>query len=149
MAMDPPGSTTTTTHINNPSNSSSRRRSRSRCKKWENYLFVAMLLQSVALIVLFEKFQGNVRENKLKHGQEFQATNNNHDNTNDDPNDGQTIITGGVEDQQLPFTFSACLMIKDNNILLPEWLAYHYTVLPLRRLIVGVDTLSHTDQNQS
>jgi len=36
-------------------------------------------------------------------------------------------------------------MIKDNNILLPEWLAYHYTVLPLRRLIVGVDPLSHTD----
>ena len=41
--------------------------------------------------------------------------------------------------------FSACLLIKDNNILLPEWLAYHYTVLPLRRLIVGVDPLSYTD----
>eukprot|EP00985_Skeletonema_marinoi_P027292 scaffold22175_cov113-Skeletonema_marinoi.AAC.1 len=97
MAMDPPGSTTTTTHINNPSNSSSRRRSRSRCKKWENYLFVAILLQSVALIVLFEKVQGNARANKLKHEQEFQATNNDHDNTNDDPKDGQTktIITGG------------------------------------------------------
>ena len=44
-----------------------------------------------------------------------------------------------------PFAFSACLLIKDNNIILPEWLAYHYTVLPLRRLIVAVDTLSHTD----
>ena len=41
--------------------------------------------------------------------------------------------------------FSACLLIKDNNILLPEWLAYHYTVLPLRRLIVGVDPISYTD----
>eukprot|EP00985_Skeletonema_marinoi_P024112 scaffold16534_cov153-Skeletonema_marinoi.AAC.1 len=94
MAMDPPGSTTATTHINNPSNSSSRRRSR--CNKWENYLFVAILLQSVALIVLFEKVQGNARANKLKHEQE-QANNNDHDNTNDDPKDGQTktIITGG------------------------------------------------------
>lgn len=44
-----------------------------------------------------------------------------------------------------PFSFSACLLIKDNNILLPEWLAYHYTFLPLRRLIVAVDPLSLTD----
>jgi len=44
-----------------------------------------------------------------------------------------------------PFHFSACLLIKDSNILLPEWLAYHYTRLPLRRLIVAVDPLSLTD----
>ncbi len=43
------------------------------------------------------------------------------------------------------FSFSACLILKDDNIILPEWLAYHYTMLPLERLIVGVDTLSHTD----
>ena len=28
-----------------------------------------------------------------------------------------------------PFTFGACLLIKDDNQILPEWLAYHYTVL--------------------
>ena len=50
-----------------------------------------------------------------------------------------------VEDRPLPFSLSACLIIKDNNILLPEWLAYHYTVGPLRRVIVGVDPGSHTD----
>lgn len=49
------------------------------------------------------------------------------------------------EDRPLPFSFSACLLVKDNNVILPEWLAYHYTVLPLRRLIVAVDPLSHTD----
>ena len=43
------------------------------------------------------------------------------------------------------FPFSACLIIKDDNIILPEWLAYHYTILPLRRLIVGVDLMSYTD----
>ncbi len=58
-----------------------------------------------------------------------------------------TVTTTGAEaaDRRLPFSFSACLLIKDNNMILPEWLAYHYTVLPLRRLIVGVDPLSHTD----
>ena len=41
-------------------------------------------------------------------------------------------------------SWSACLLLKDNNIILPEWLAYHYTVLPLRRLIVAVDPSSKT-----
>ena len=50
------------------------------------------------------------------------------------------------DNQQLQFPpWSACLLIKDNNIILPEWLAYHYTVLPLRRLIVAVDPTSKTD----
>lgn len=51
------------------------------------------------------------------------------------------------EDRPLPFSWSACLLIKDNNIILPEWLAYHYTVLPLRRLIVAVDPDSNDDPN--
>jgi hypothetical protein len=35
--------------------------------------------------------------------------------------------------------FGACLMIKEDNELLPEWLAYHYTVLPLRYIVIGSD----------
>jgi len=38
-----------------------------------------------------------------------------------------------------PFSWSACMLLKDDNRLLPEWLAYHYEILPLRRIIVGVD----------
>jgi hypothetical protein len=38
-----------------------------------------------------------------------------------------------------PKTFSACIMFKDDTHLLTEWIAYHYHVLPLRRLIIGVD----------
>jgi len=41
-------------------------------------------------------------------------------------------------------SFSACLMIKDDNFRLPEWLAYHYYVLPLRYLVVLVDPHSKT-----
>ena len=31
---------------------------------------------------------------------------------------------------------SACLMVKEDNHLMIEWLAYHYHVLPLRTLVV-------------
>ena len=39
---------------------------------------------------------------------------------------------------------SACLIIKDDNPMLIEWLAYHYQVLPLRHLIVASDPSSLT-----
>lgn len=41
-------------------------------------------------------------------------------------------------------TFSACLLVMDDNHRLIEWLAYHYHVLPLRYLIVAVDPRSKT-----
>ena len=47
-------------------------------------------------------------------------------------------------DSKYPFTFAGCLMVKDDNQILPEWLAYHYTVMPLRHLIIGVDPMSYT-----
>lgn len=37
---------------------------------------------------------------------------------------------------------SACLLVNDENPRLPEWLAYHYHVLPLRSVIVAVDPVS-------
>lgn len=39
-------------------------------------------------------------------------------------------------------TFAGCLLIKDDNLILSEWLAYHYHVIGLRHLIVAVDPLS-------
>jgi hypothetical protein len=39
-------------------------------------------------------------------------------------------------------TFSACLLVMDDNFRLREWLAYNYHVLPLRHLIVAVDKRS-------
>ena len=48
------------------------------------------------------------------------------------------------ENHTYPFTYAGCLVVKDGNEILPEWLAYHYTVLPLRQLIVAVDPLSMT-----
>lgn len=40
--------------------------------------------------------------------------------------------------------FSACLILKDDNHWLIEWLAYHYHVLPLRHLILVNDPTSIT-----
>eukprot|EP00591_Stephanopyxis_turris_P014377 CAMPEP_0195537298 /NCGR_PEP_ID=MMETSP0794_2-20130614/47655_1 /TAXON_ID=515487 /ORGANISM="Stephanopyxis turris, Strain CCMP 815" /LENGTH=416 /DNA_ID=CAMNT_0040670973 /DNA_START=90 /DNA_END=1340 /DNA_ORIENTATION=- len=51
-----------------------------------------------------------------------------------------TNVQNGAKDS----FFSACLLIKDDNKILPEWLAYHYTALPLRNLIVGLDPFSLT-----
>lgn len=34
---------------------------------------------------------------------------------------------------------AACLMVRDDNALLYEWLAYHYTTLPLRHVLVAAD----------
>ena len=44
-----------------------------------------------------------------------------------------------------PFKFGACLLTKDEKQIIPEWIAYHYTVLPLRHLVVAIDPLSLTD----
>ena len=43
---------------------------------------------------------------------------------------------------------SACLIIKDDNPRLIEWLAYHYQVLPLRTLILTADPLSRTSPKE-
>jgi hypothetical protein len=40
--------------------------------------------------------------------------------------------------------FAACILIKDDNHWLIEWLAYHYHVMPLRYLIVAIDPDSKT-----
>jgi hypothetical protein len=49
------------------------------------------------------------------------------------------------EQQELDITnplesFGACLLIKDDNHLLIEWLAFHYHTLPLRDLTVLIDS---------
>ena len=36
-------------------------------------------------------------------------------------------------------TFSACLLVKDDNEILTEWLAYHYFTLKMRKLIIAID----------
>jgi len=41
-------------------------------------------------------------------------------------------------------SFSACLLVMDDNHYLIEWLAFHYYTLPLRYLVIAVDSRSKT-----
>ncbi|CAB9498033.1 expressed unknown protein [Seminavis robusta] len=41
-------------------------------------------------------------------------------------------------------TFSACLLVRDDNDIINEWIAYHYHTLRMRRLIVATDPNSDT-----
>jgi len=52
----------------------------------------------------------------------------------------QTVTTDNTNDPNQ--TFSACLLVMDDNFRLREWLAYNYHVLPLRHLLVAVDKRS-------
>jgi hypothetical protein len=45
-------------------------------------------------------------------------------------------------------SFSACLLVMDENYRLSEWIAYHYYVLPLRYLVVTVDPQSRTSPSK-
>lgn len=56
--------------------------------------------------------------------------------------EARPVVTPRAQSLQANATFSACLLIKDDNDILNEWLAYHYFVLKLRHLIVAVDPLS-------
>lgn len=49
-----------------------------------------------------------------------------------------------LDREQPDESFSACLLVKDDNHWLVEWLAYHYHVLPLRQLIIVRDPSSWT-----
>ena len=47
--------------------------------------------------------------------------------------------TSQSDNTRLASGFAGCLLIKDVNHWLPEWIAYHHLFLPLTELIVAVD----------
>ena len=44
--------------------------------------------------------------------------------------------------------FAACILLKDNNYALSEWLAYHWLTLPLKYLVVAVDPTGSTSPKE-
>lgn len=50
-----------------------------------------------------------------------------------------------ISDDSAQHGVSACLLFNDDTHFLIEWMAYHWTTLPLRRLIVAIDPLSQTN----
>jgi len=64
----------------------------------------------------------------------------------------RTTNPGGMEAilarDDLNSTFSACLLVMDDNHRLVEWLAYHWFLLPLRHLVILPDSKSRTDPKE-
>jgi len=56
----------------------------------------------------------------------------------------RTTPTNGERRAHNEESFSACLLVMDDNHRLSEWIAYHYHVMPLRYLVVAVDPHSRT-----
>lgn len=63
---------------------------------------------------------------------------------NDNINDNNSISNSN----KFGPAMSACLLIKDENPRLIEWLAYHYTVAQLRYLVIAVDPDSLTSPKE-
>ena len=59
-----------------------------------------------------------------------------------------TAATVSALEEQATGGFSACLLVKDDNHWLVEWIAYHYHVLPLRHLILMKDPSSITEPTE-
>lgn len=49
-----------------------------------------------------------------------------------------------IGNDTMPNTLSACVLMKDDNDILNEWIAYHFHLWNLRRLIIAVDPSSET-----
>lgn len=54
-------------------------------------------------------------------------------------------IPNGADDSD---GMAACLLVKDDNHLLVEWIAYHYITLPLRHLVIALDPDRFTSPDQ-
>ena len=55
------------------------------------------------------------------------------------PSTTTTTTTATSRPLDVKHGFGACLMVKDDNDLLYEWIAYHYTVVSLRHIVIGID----------
>ena len=60
---------------------------------------------------------------------------NNTGNNQSKPSNSRTVPFS----DDAPFSWAACLVMRDEFMILPEWLAYHYETMPLRRLILALD----------
>jgi hypothetical protein len=114
-------------------------------------LFLAILIIQVYQVVRMDiqlntNNNNNIPQGRSMHqfvrgGRDTSTTPQKTRGTADDTRSSTSSIINTDKQEE---SFSACLMIMDDNAHLIEWLAYHYHTLPLRRLIVAVDPRSQT-----
>ena len=113
----------------------------------QRYVFGAVVLYSILQIVIHLEFarhdvatrpQGHYFLEKPSPRASAKATiNKHHHNVSNRPKHPPIPRQESNET-----TMSACLFIMDDTIRLMEWIAYHYTVLPLGHLVVAIDPKS-------
>ena len=63
------------------------------------------------------------------------------------PSTGTSASTNSNKNQRIPVDnegFAGCIVVKDDNDRISEWIGYHYLTLPLKHLIVAVDPTAKT-----
>lgn len=108
---------------------------------WRHFLFrtpLVFLLFLTTILYIWSTFQLH-----------SQITNHSTNNLNQNHGEFQAKLKATFENQvkmamNNSMTFSACLLVMDDNHFLIEWLAYHYHVLPLRYLVIATDPRSAT-----
>jgi Glycosyltransferase family 92 len=103
-----------------------------------------------------EEIQKNLREEDIPNDKEFieeVANDSSKDSNKQQYKEAEYIPSEDEPDFSNPGpppklqageAFASCILIKDDNHWLIEWLAYHWFVMPLRYLIVAVDPDSKT-----
>ena len=77
-------------------------------------------------------------------GESYKSNNDSNENNARLPSSPSTSSRPSSSRSSSPLSFSACLLVMDENHRLPEWLAYHYFALPLTTLVILVDPRSQT-----
>ena len=96
------------------------------------------------------KFQ-SARKKETTHGQNDVSSNNKANTKPQKEIDSNKVHVEKAVVPKLEKEFSktenlsACLLIRDDNDILNEWIAYHYHALRMTRLIVAIDPNSETD----
>jgi len=108
-------------------------------RRWGIMMAMALLLSSTTFLLVsfhFLSFQ-----TLLDHNDNFSRINEGelHEKELHERNNKEIWNVNKNEDG-----FAACLLLKDDNHRLVEWIAYHYQVLPLRSLVVAIDPNSVT-----
>ena len=128
-----------------------RRKKRIRCRSFYGFLLLTFLY-TVGQFFLLVILPYNNNNNGYGNGDWLSSSSTTtstttaimqafYSNNNNKIDDGQYVgdSDDDVDDDE---SFSSCLLFNDDNHFLIEWIAYHYTVLPLRRLVIAIDPLT-------
>jgi hypothetical protein len=108
--------------------------SRKSTERQFHFIYFVAMICSISFNVMFLRNDGSL-ENKISHSMKptFYS---------------KKSMLPRIRNSIRDVPFSACMLVMDDNHRLSEWLAYHYHVLRLRYLVVGIDPNSRTSPSK-